>query len=77
VTPSSVLACYTTRADLVIIGRHGAPGSRPAIGGIQHALLNHARGPVAIVPAGLDLNSSGTQGPEPGFTSLSGNRRDH
>jgi hypothetical protein len=24
---------------------------RPAVGGIQHALLNHARGPVAVVPA--------------------------
>jgi nucleotide-binding universal stress UspA family protein len=49
--PAHVLACYTTRADLVIIGRHGAPGSRTAIGGVQHALLNHARGPVAVVPA--------------------------
>jgi nucleotide-binding universal stress UspA family protein len=49
--PAHVLACYTTRADLVIIGRHGAPGSRPAVGGVQHALLNHARGPVAVVPA--------------------------
>ena len=49
--PAHVLACYATRADLVIIGRHGAPGSGPAVGGIQHALLNYARGPVAVVPA--------------------------
>ena len=49
--PAHVLASYCARADLVVIGRHG-PGSHPAIGGIQHALLNHARGPVAIVPAG-------------------------
>jgi hypothetical protein len=34
-----------------VIGRHDASGSRPAVAGIQHALLNHARGPIAIVPA--------------------------
>ncbi len=49
--PAHVLTCYSARADLVVIGRHDAPGSHPTIGGIQHALLNHARGPVAIVPA--------------------------
>jgi nucleotide-binding universal stress UspA family protein len=48
--PAHVLASYSARADLVVIGRHDAAGSRPAIGGIQHALLNHAQGPVAIVP---------------------------
>lgn len=49
--PAHVLASYSARADLVVIGRHEAPGAHPAIGGVQHALLNHARGPVAIVPA--------------------------
>lgn len=49
--PAHVLASYCARADLVVIGRHDGTGSQPAIGGIQHALLNHARGPVAIVPA--------------------------
>jgi len=49
--PAHVLASYSARADLVVIGRHDRAGSRPAIGGIQHALLNHARRPVAIVPA--------------------------
>jgi len=44
--PARVLANYSARADLVVIGRHGSPG----IGSIQHALLDHARGPVAIVP---------------------------
>lgn len=48
--PAKVLACYSTRADLVMIGRHGVPGS-PAIGAIQHAVLNHAHGPVAVVPS--------------------------
>jgi len=49
--PAHVLASYCARADLVVIGRHDGPGSHRSIGGIQHALLNHARGPVAIVPA--------------------------
>ena len=49
--PAHVLASYSARADLVVIGRHDGVGDHPAIGGIQHALLNHASGPVAIVPA--------------------------
>lgn len=49
--PAHSLAGYSARADLVVIGRHDdRPGSPPAVGGVQHALLNHARGPVAIVP---------------------------
>ena len=46
--PARVLANYSARANLVVIARHGSPG----IGSIQHALLDHARGPVAIVPVG-------------------------
>ena len=46
--PGRVLANYSARADLVVIGRHGSSG----IGSIQHALLDHARGPVAVVPSG-------------------------
>jgi len=49
--PAHVLAIYSIRADLVVIGRHDIAPSRPAVGGIQHALLDHARGSVAIVPA--------------------------
>jgi nucleotide-binding universal stress UspA family protein len=45
--PARVLANYSIRADLVVIGRHGDPG----VGSIQHALLDHARGPVAVVPS--------------------------
>lgn len=48
--PAQVLAEYSTRADLVVIGRHGGAGAVPAIGSVQHAMLNHARGPVAVVP---------------------------
>ena len=46
--PARILATYSTRADLVVIGRHGGPG----VGSIQHALLDHAHGPVAVVPSG-------------------------
>jgi nucleotide-binding universal stress UspA family protein len=48
--PARVLACYSRRADLVVIGRHDG-GAGPAVGGIQHAVLSHSRGPVAIVPS--------------------------
>jgi nucleotide-binding universal stress UspA family protein len=46
--PARMLANYSVRADLVVIGRHCGSG----IGSIQHALLDHARGPVAVVPCG-------------------------
>lgn len=48
--PAQVLSEYSARADLVVIGRHGGL-SRPTVGSIQHAVLHHARGPVAIVPS--------------------------
>jgi nucleotide-binding universal stress UspA family protein len=44
--PARILANYSARSDLVVIGRHGDSG----IGSVQHALLLHARGPVAVVP---------------------------
>jgi nucleotide-binding universal stress UspA family protein len=49
--PARVLASCTARADLVVIGRRGGHDSGPAIGAVQHGVLNHAHGPVAIVPA--------------------------
>ena len=45
--PARVLAAYAGRADLVVIGRNGRGHT---IGGIQHAVLSHAHGPIAIVP---------------------------
>lgn len=48
--PAHVLASLSARADLVIVGRHGDPG-RPGGSSIQHAVLGHACGPVAIVPS--------------------------
>jgi nucleotide-binding universal stress UspA family protein len=49
--PASVLASYSARADLVVIGRRGGPVTGPAVGAVQHAVLHHAHGPVAVVPA--------------------------
>jgi len=50
--PAWALAGYSTRADLVVLGRHdGGSAGKAGIGTIQHAVLNHARGPVAIVPS--------------------------
>jgi nucleotide-binding universal stress UspA family protein len=50
--PAQVLASYAARADLVVLGRHGGPAPGSAgVGSVQHAVLNHAHGPVAIVPA--------------------------
>ncbi len=50
--PARVLASYSARADLVVLGRHAHPGGAgPGIGSIQHAVLDHAHGPVAVVPA--------------------------
>ena len=46
--PGRALAALSARADLVVIGRHpGLPGP----GSVRHALLNHAHGPIAIVPS--------------------------
>jgi nucleotide-binding universal stress UspA family protein len=51
--PARALASYSARADLVVLGRHGHPeGAGPGIGSIQHAVLDHAHGPVAVIPSG-------------------------
>jgi len=46
--PARALIGLSARADLVVIGRHSGhqgPGS------VRHAVLNHAHGPVVIVPS--------------------------
>ena len=48
--PGQVLADYSARTDLVVIGRRGGAGRGPGVGSVQHALLTHASGPVAIIP---------------------------
>jgi nucleotide-binding universal stress UspA family protein len=49
--PARALAGLSARADLVVVGRHakhpGLPGADP----VRHAVLNHAHGPVVIVPS--------------------------
>ena len=46
--PGRALAGLSARADLVVLGRHpGLPGP----GFVRHAVLNHAHGPVALVPS--------------------------
>jgi nucleotide-binding universal stress UspA family protein len=50
--PARVLASYSARADLVVLGRHGGyAGGSAGVGSVQHAVLNHAHGPVAIIPS--------------------------
>lgn len=53
--PGRVLASYSARADLVVLGRHGGPvdlgGVNAGVGTTLHAVLDHAHGPVAVVPA--------------------------
>jgi nucleotide-binding universal stress UspA family protein len=51
--PGRVLASYSARADLVVLGRHGASRvAGPGIGSVQHAVLSHAQGTVAVVGPG-------------------------
>jgi nucleotide-binding universal stress UspA family protein len=51
--PARILSSYSARADLVVLGRHGHPeDASPGIGSIQHAVLDHAHGPVAVIPSG-------------------------
>ena len=47
--PGRALVGLSARSDLVVIGRHAAQRSGP--GAVRHAVLNHAHGPVAVVPS--------------------------
>ena len=49
--PGRALAGLSARADLVVIGRHTRHPVRQGPGSARHALLNHAHGPIAIVPS--------------------------
>ncbi len=46
--PGRALVGLSARADLVVVGRHS---DRQGPGSVRHAVLNHAHGPVAIVPS--------------------------
>ena len=49
--PGQALADLSARADLVVIGRHTSHPSLPGPGSVRHAVLNHAHGPIAVVPS--------------------------
>jgi nucleotide-binding universal stress UspA family protein len=49
--PGRALVGLSARADLVVIGKHAHPTGRQGPGSVRHALLNHAHGPIAIVPS--------------------------
>jgi nucleotide-binding universal stress UspA family protein len=49
--PGRALVGLSARADLVVVGRHAKHPGLPGAGPVRHALLNHAHGPVVIVPS--------------------------
>jgi len=49
--PARVLADYSSRADLLVIGRHAHPEGHLRLAAIQHPVLAHAHTPVAIIPS--------------------------
>jgi nucleotide-binding universal stress UspA family protein len=49
--PGRALAGLSARADLVVIGRHATHPGPQCPGSVRHAVLNHAHGPIAIVPS--------------------------
>lgn len=50
--PGRVLAGASARADLVVLGRHGAARPQPpGVGSVTHSVLSHAHGPVVCVPS--------------------------
>ena len=48
--PGRALADISARADLVVIGRHPSHPGLQGLGSVRHAVLQHARGTIAIVP---------------------------
>jgi nucleotide-binding universal stress UspA family protein len=49
--PGRTLVGLSTRADLVVVGRHAKHPGLPGAGSVRHAVLNHAHGPVATIPS--------------------------
>lgn len=50
--PGLALAAITASADLLVLGRHCGhlAGTDSPLGSATHAVLEHAQGPVAVVP---------------------------
>ncbi len=49
--PGRALIGLSTRADLVVMGRHAKPDGLQGPGSVRHAVLSHAHGPVVTVPS--------------------------
>jgi nucleotide-binding universal stress UspA family protein len=48
--PARILAGFSARADLVVLGRNTPDDSpHPGTNAVTHAVLNHAHGPVAVI----------------------------
>ena len=50
--PGRALVGLSARGDLVVVGRHAKHPGLPGAGSVRHAVLNHAHGPIAVVPSG-------------------------
>lgn len=57
--PSAVLADVSRSAALLVVGRSGAGWLRPLLGSTSSAALRSAHCPVAVVPAGSGLKTTG------------------
>jgi nucleotide-binding universal stress UspA family protein len=49
--PGRALVGLSAHADLVVIGRHTRHPGLQGPGSVRHAVLNHAHGPIAVVPS--------------------------
>ncbi len=49
--PGRALVGLSARADLVVIGRYTKHPGLEGPGSVRHAVLNHAHGPIAIIPS--------------------------
>ena len=56
--PGRALVGLSARADLVVIGRHAKHSGHAGPGSVRHAVLNHAHGPVAVVPSPAEARPS-------------------
>jgi Universal stress protein family len=50
--PLRALIGLSARTDLVVMGRRGEHRGPHGPGPVRHAVLSHAHGPIAMVPAG-------------------------
>ncbi len=50
--PGRALIGLSAHADLVVVGRHAKHPGLPGAGSVRHAVLSHAHGPIAVIPAG-------------------------